>query len=305
MKSKISKKGIATSTLASMILLLFGFLGLVFLMSQILSDATDESEVLKCRLSVVQRAMTNVPLLGGSFGRLQCNTQRRNIGVEDSGKEAVMREISDYTIRCWNMFGEGVLRTLKDGESNVLKAAWNAVNIFGGDEQRAFCFVCYDLRIRNLDENIGYGEFIDYFGRTLYLADSTVSCPPGDVECENLRKDLSISPCERRGGVCAQSCDPDTQVQARLHEDWMCKSSRDLRDPVCCLDRNDVYTYEDYLKYHSGMGGRLELFPESFPLEEGNNYAVVYVEPENRNEPGYVTFGSFDGVAGSGCLQRG
>ena len=304
MKFKNSKKGIATSTLAALIILLISFFGIVFILSQVLSDASDEAEVLKCRLSVIQRAMTNVPLLGGSFGRLQCSTLRRNVGVEDSSKEAVMREISDYTTRCWNMFGEGVLRSLKDGESNVLKTVWESANIFG-EEKEAFCFVCYDLRIRALDENIAYGEFIDYYERTLYLADSTVSCPAGDVECENLRKDISISSCERRGGDCVQSCDPNTQVQARLHEDWMCKSSRDLRDPVCCLDKNNVYTYESYLRYHSGMGGRLESSQPSFPIEEGNSYAIVYVEPQDSNEVGYIAFGDFEAIEGSGCLQRG
>ena len=287
------------STTASVILIAFALFGLFMVIPSILNAAVSESEVLQCRLSVVQRAITRTNLLDGSLGELQCKTLFRNVGDESDKREDVMREISDYVVRCWNMFGEGFLHSLKDADTNVLTNVWNRINIGGGDEQ-AFCFICYDLSIRNLDQDISYGNFIEFFENTLYIADSTSVCPPGDRECELEMSDSTVSPCIRRGGECKTSCIPGTEVEARKDDEWICYE----RNNICCLDRNDVYTYNDYIRFNSGMGGSFTAFQGSFPFTRGENIGVVYVEPESSNRPGYIAIGKFEEIRGSGCIQK-
>ena len=298
---KMFKKATLSMTV-KILLIAVGLLLLVPIIITILADASDEGDVLRCKLSVLERALLKDPLFGGSLGSLRCNTQRRRVGQDSNDQEEVMREISDYLVRCWNMFGEGVLRSLRSSDGFWVDAR-HSLDLFGRYSGRAFCFICYDLDIRDLDKPITDANLFSFFDNTLYLADSTVSCPPGDLDCENMRKDLTISPCERRGGVCrpkSEGCDMNTEVKSRENEDWRCFSS----NSVCCLDRRDVYTYHDYLRYHSGTGGTLLLFSESFPIVKGEKYGIIYIEPADETVPSYIAIGDFTQIAASGCIQR-
>lgn len=300
--NKLNNKGIATSFLAAFILLIVGFIGIVFVLSTVMRDATDEAEILKCRLSVMQRAMTRNPLTRGGLGELQCNTLRRSIDAESQSKEAVMNELSNQIVGCWDMFGEGALKSLQDAEFDFFKNLAGRLELFGSND--AFCFVCYDVELRSSESfEISEADFLLHFDRTVYrtyssfdIADTASSRSVGADE--ETARSLDLERCVRRGGECTTNCNPNSQVRAPNHEDWLCRGS-----DVCCLERNEVYTYADYLRFHSGMHGSLMTLGEPFSIRGGQQYAIAYVEPKNVREPGFIAIGDFRSIAESGCIQ--
>lgn len=292
-----SKKGIAQSAVAVLVLFIFAMVGATVLHGSVISQTEDESDVLKCKFSVTQRGLTNNPFTG-SLGELQCTTMRRRIDANRLSNNVVMSEVSDYLMRCWEMFGEGTLRTLGDG--NLLTNIWDDVKLLGRPDTEAFCFVCYDLEILNLNGDINEGQFRAHLENTVYKAENLLSCQPRDEECQLRIRDLNLPPCQRRGGECRSSCTPNLQVRAPNTENWLCRNE----DDICCVERNDVFTYFDFVRFHSGARGTIELLGQPFSLTDQKNYAVVYMEPRSSEEVGFVAIGDFESVRNSNCIQR-
>lgn len=295
-----SKKAIAKSTLAAMIIILFSFVAIAMIMSDVSTDASEEGEILKCRLSVMQRAVAKMPFTGHSLGGLQCKTIRKNVGEENNEKEAVMREIADYSVGCWNMFGEGMLRSLRDSDDESLfQGVLTDMNLFGLANEESFCFVCYEVLVRDIEEEqtISYTDFLSFYNFEVYKAEPK-PCREDDEECIARRDDPGLSLCIRNGGECLSSCSGDLVV-APSHEKWLCADD----DETCCLEKSEVYTYLDYLKYNSGMDGRL-LIDEDLEIESGETYGIVYIEPVNKDIPSYVGIGDWDMIDESECVRK-
>jgi hypothetical protein len=103
------------------------------------------------------------------------------------------------------------------------------------------------------------------------------------------------NPCEAQGGECKNSCEPYSEVE-HVEPEWSCKEE----DKKCCLNRNNVYTYNDYIRYHGGSGGQIALlsYEDSILFEPGENYAIGYVEPiDDGKKDSYVIVGKYQDIA--------
>ncbi|MFW6231211.1 MAG: hypothetical protein ACOC32_04280 [Nanoarchaeota archaeon] len=311
---------------AALVIIILSTVGILLVTSGVLDQASIESKELACRLSIMERAYLKLP--GGiSIGDLRCETFDRKVGTEDAtSKDEVMKDIGDLSVRCWKMFGEGTLKTLRGTEDGLfagLGREWKSVD---RTYEKAFCFICYDVFIESIDddETITEGNLIGLYSQEVYLADEkavesscnnnedddgdgNIDCQPGneDSECiceEGEKARLKENPCEQYGGKCKASCSGFERKVAK--SGWECIDSGD----ICCIDETDVYTYQDYIESHSGMGGTIVFVPPEdgpFTMQEGERYGIAYVEPAggDRKKASFLAVGNFDDLNGM-CLTK-
>jgi hypothetical protein len=327
-----SKNAMAKSAMIGMIIILLSTLPVMNIIAQSLQASTEEADVLRCRLSVMQRALSKIPFTGTSLGGLHCSTLRKNVGIKDrTSKDLVMKDISDLTINCWMMFGEGTLKSLRGEEDGFWNGVWSRINIMNWNSDKAFCFVCYDVSVKEIknDETISEANLLAFYDNTMYTAviqDPESSCGnqeddnlDGDIDCQPGNEDMSCdcedpecianpSQCKKHSETCLQngaSCRTSclSNEMKMTGDEWQCGG----RDTICCQREDRVDTYNDYLKYNSGMGGTLvPLYNEGelFSIEEGKKYAIAYVEPFQASQSSFIAVGDFEAFANSGCIMK-
>lgn len=327
----MNTKSMAKSAMIGLIIILLSFGAVSNLVAQSLSASTDEADVLRCRLSVMQRAITKIPFTGTSLGGLHCSTLRKNVGTKGrTSKDLVMKDVSDLTVNCWTMFGEGTLKSLRGEEDGFWKGVWSKLNILNWNSDKAFCFVCYDITVKKIadDDSISEGNLLSFYDNTFYSSelkatesscnngedddlDGKIDCQEGneDDECYCSDPKCVADPkecakydqtCRMNGASCRTSC-LSNEIKM-TGDNWQCNTNE-----ICCENKNDIYTYNDYLQYQSGMGGTLvTLHPEGklFSIEQGKKYAVAYVEPFKSSQASFIAIGDFQSFVNSGCIQK-
>ncbi len=265
------------------ILAVISFAALLYLMGTMSSDATTAADETMCQMSVAQRTVFQMPVTGDPIGSLQCNTMRETLGDsrETRSQEAVMREMSELSMRCWEMFGKGAMSGLD--ETGWLEDAVQTVDIFDWRDEKVFCFTCYDVEIEGLDDGpITQGNLEGFMSNNIYVAEGGTVDPCEELggtdmdECQELREQQERNPCHARGGRCSSDC--EFGELSYDHDQWICPDE----DNTCCVPSDRAYSYEDYVMYESGFPGTIRyLSPEdeAFNIEEGERYAVMYMEP--------------------------
>ena len=333
----MKKKGVATGQLVLMIILIMSFVGISSLMAQTMNDSNKVSKELQCRMSVMSRAIMKEPLSGTSLVGFKCQTQHKNLGEKNSNtKETIMKDMGDLGISCWSMFGEGMLKSLKGKEDGILTNSLQAINPFKVNE--AYCFVCYKAYIDDIEDTtkISKGDMLNFLSNTLYTPkepemielscndgvdnddDGQVDCqgPLSDDDCAcdessckddpkrcRLKEELR-TPCGKRGGECMETCPALTPMSSYIRlegDEYTCSEN----NQECCMPKESIYTYQDYMQKSKNPGSiqLVDSNDEVFNLQEGNEYAIAYVEPFERQKNGFVAIGSYKDIAGS-CIEK-
>ncbi len=320
-----SKKALAKEELVILIILIISFAFLTVFLIYLSNQSDSASKELACRISVLERAALKDPIGGTSLGNLFCKTIEEDIGKKaQAQKRAVMYDLAEHTVRCWNMFGEGALSTLKDRGDFFKSITTRALRFTKLYEDDAFCFVCYEIDIYNIKNEdgtsamISKGDFEGYLSSKVYTAESggvELNCNDGkdndgdglvDCEdtdsCEKARGNSCVvksryieNTCEAQGGTCASACEPYSEVEL-VEPEWSCKD----KHKQCCISKNKAYTYTSYLYEHGGHGGGLATldYDDGILFEPGENYAIAYVEPiDNGIKDSYVLVGKYQDIA--------
>lgn len=270
----------------------------------ITSGAEGLADEARCRLSVMHRALNPIEAIYAS--PLQCRTARVDLSDDATSddKDEYTRQIAELSMDCWNMFGQGALRTLQENEGfiDAFEGWITSENFFGIHNDRAFCFVCYDFRADFPDDDMEITEpdLISYMENRIYVAEGAYIdvCDKEDEmdeeECRRLREEISRSPCAMRGGECRQQCSGDQLMQTDAG--WECEDDNDS----CCISRQRAFSYMDYLRYDSPTYGHFELYSEEgiFRAEEGERYGVMYLEPYDSDAGSYIAIANMDHVDG-------
>ena len=308
MKQKMISKKANEQALMYMIIAIFSLVLILVVINRIMSDAGEHTDDLKCRLSVLERAMNPVSSIYTS--PLLCKTSRVDIGESNdkNSKEDIMHEVSELTMRCWDMFGKGALRSLVESDG-FISAFQNWVaggNLFGIHDGNSMCFVCFDVHVASIEnsDRILEPDLISYMESTIYVAQDHLRdvCADQELtpgECEELKREAENNPCMLRGGTCRSSCQSDELTQT--DDQWVCENENE----VCCVSRSEAYSYLDYIRYDSPSRGIIHYHnPDGmFEMEELERYGVVYVEPIARDARSYIVLTNMDNLEGTGCTD--
>lgn len=319
-----SKKAVSLTaeTLVTLLIAILSIGVISILLAQLINQGDEATLEFACRTSVLQRAAAK-QMTGVNLGKLACKTIDKDIGLnsEDS-KEIIMGEIADHSMKCWNMFGEGVLSTLSSPKDLGAKVG-ETLDIWGWFDHGAYCFICYDMEIRSIEgsQTILQGDFKNYISNKVYLPEQhppELNCDDGidndgndiidcgdnldstsddDPNCQivgsgNRKRCImkELNPCVSKGGSCKTECENILEVEYR-DPLWTCGG-----EDKCCLNKNDVYTYNDYIRYHGGYGGNiLPLNSEDGVIfEEDIHYGIGYVEPiDDDKKESYIVIGKY------------
>ena len=308
MKLKIISKKADETALRNLIIIIFALAVILIILSRMMSDAGEHADDLKCRLSVLERAMNPVSSIYTS--PLLCKTSRVDVGESNdkNSKEDIMHEVSELTMRCWNMFGKGALRSLVESDG-FISAFQNWVaggNLFGIHDGNSMCFVCFDVHVNSIEnsEKILEPDLISYMENTIYVAQDYIRdvCAGQQItpaECEELKLRAGNNPCMLRGGTCRIGCQSDELPQP--DDQWACESENE----VCCVSRSEAYSYIDYIRYDGSSRGIIHYHNPGglFEMEESQRYGVVYVEPIARDARSYIVLTNMDNLVETGCTD--
>ncbi len=292
MKSKVS---VASEYVIPVIIITVTIAILLFGLPSQMSAGERFMDEAMCRSSVIHRARN--PAAAVYSPSLSCKTTRVDVGEERASreKEAVMEDISELAMGCWGMFGSGVLRSLDDRQG-IMDAfgSWvQGANPFGIYSSEALCFVCYDIHVDSIQEDgedtiITEADILSFMENTIYVAEGA----PMYID-----EDSSMSPCQLRGGRCSAEC--SRGEISNSGDDWACDDGSD----VCCVSRQDAFSYMDYLRYDGPARGIVSFFASegTLTIEDSERYGIVYVEPIPRDASSYIMIANMDDVADSGC----
>lgn len=276
------KKSQSASMLVWILFLTASFIVITGSIYKYFGKAEDVTAEIICSGSIAAGERATIKKVGLEFKTtpLLCKTiDKRLPETKDKTKEGVKKEFADAIAKCWWMMGEGYLKNVFDTAFTVASA------------ER--CFICYTIKIGDLkEEKITREEMIVYMDNNVYLAkQQTDSCSINDggvcipkecscgKECNEYEKYDEIEEykdrwpdylrsgnCEKfkdkgrtkccynkenlcvdKGGRCKASCEEDEVIIKNLYSG--CENNG-----KCCIKRDDVVTYTDYIQFYGGEG---------------------------------------------------
>ncbi len=280
-KKMLKKKGLIKSTLIGIIILIFSFiliLGVINLFAQKSEPATAEAT---CRLTLAahESVKINTPVKDIPIVPRICPI----IDVEADSPDKVY----EYMARCKAMYGDFLIEDVfKEGIPSKLN-----------------CRPCFYVTTKKSDkfpkEGIDEQKIVTEMANKVYKVESAYDdyCKDGggfcvDTEKECYDKDNHLNfdnenkecikkgkkgccyslgyGCLNKGGVCKEA-NPDENEYAKYSKpEWRCYSGTD-----CYINKENYYSYLDYIQKYRGEGGTVILTP----IKANEIYAIAYGSP--------------------------
>ena len=277
-------KKAASKTLVSILITIIGFIFALILVTFFLGHAKGAALETVCRTSVALREAVTLDqwyVQGITMGKeiklapLMCKTQTFNLpdskeGFQGDKEEDIQKHLADLVARCWWQFGEG----------NVIKNVFADYFLSDIPGTKDKCFICYIVEIESIDGkstgSILGNDFESYLATTMFDIESVPLeiCnnkidDDGDEKIDEKDEDCDpfTDQCVKRGGECKQSCASGKEQLM----DWECSYKR-----VCCLDKEKIITYLDYVQFGGG-GGKIEVEPNLMFVPKREKYAITFV----------------------------
>jgi len=256
------KKALAFSTIIAILVVIASFIAITFVITHFFGRAEAATAETVCRASVVARERTTqqITVKGYEVAEVQltpllCRTIGKDIPQKkDAKKEDVMREFAESMVRCWWMFGDGLI-------DDVFKEGSPTTNN---------CFMCHVVvtgKTNEFKEEISRKEFSEFLMETPYK-----------IAVESDR-------CKNLGGHCAAEggCTPEEGKWKYDKDNIICKR-KDTKKPGCC--------HSSYSCWNSG--GKCEEEKKDYPgFVEYDKWdcpskETCYIEDKN-----YVTYARY------------
>ena len=298
MAFSLNKKSLAPAFLAVILLSLAAFLIILSFVPQFLHKAEANTAEGICALSVKARDLSYTEIRDPKFGLklgsvatpLACKTVDKYVpGNKEALKEEVEREIATLLARCWQQFGEGLVK-------DVFKK---------GDQFSKNCFVCYTLSLGETPtfKELKSADLLNYMFNNPYKATTNADfCKINGGYCidsENKEgcyskigadssyiliknKDTTCSKkgknsccyteygCWNKGGKCDAVNPNPAEYSEYSDKKWNCPPKM-----KCYIKKDSFYSYGDYIQRFGGPGNIII----TTDLKPGETYAVSFGSP--------------------------
>ena len=291
-----NKKAGIKETLVGTLLLTAGFLLIIVIWQTFQGKVSAKGAESICQGSIAlrEKSYTEIhdPYVGAKLGSVAtpflCRTLNNDIPAnKGADKQEAEREISELAAKCWNQFGQGLIK-------DVFKE---------GDPITKNCFICYTVNLREFKPNVEIksDELLRYMFETPYKvvpqtdycklsggfcidsenkqdcqsnieADSTYILTDKNNElCKKKNKKTCCYTeydCWNNGGTCGSE-NPDAN-KYKEYLLWKCPSSM-----KCFVKNENYYSYGDYIQKSGGPGNIII----TNHLKHGETYAIGFGSP--------------------------
>jgi len=287
------KKALAFSTIIGILVVIASFIAITFVITHFFGKAEAATAETVCRASVAAREKTtqrleiaDVKVAEIHLTPLLCKTIDKKIPEKkDAKKEDVMREFAESMVRCWWMFGDGLI-------DDVFKE---------GSPIKKNCFICHIAITGKTDEfknEISSEEFSEYLVNTPYKiaveGDRCKNlggfCVANEGDCidkhEKMKYDEDNLICKKKdpktpscchssyscwnsGGECKEKGNYDGFVE---YDKWECPSG------TCYIKDKNYVTYARYIQSYNGDGNIII----TTPIKPEEAYAVSFGSPHGK-----------------------
>ena len=284
-----NKKGLESSTLVEMLLIIGATVVLLNVFTAATTYASEKTSESLCKnFNALRFGAVKTPVGTYNVVSRPCKTiEKGNLpskdykGHIDGPKEGAKAEIRESMARCWSMWAEGK-------EPNMFESQW--YNLQNG------CFVCYTFGIDKNAGSFSYDEYTASLYNPYYAVDSSDKCAgslggfcregcikssereAGSYKCKQGEKcciSADNNKCENKGGKCLSEPTGEYIIKY-INDDWRCESGG-----ACFVKADNMMSYLDYIQ--GGVSPPAAPSKIRFGDKDGfnpiNKYAISFVSP--------------------------
>ena len=285
-----------------------------------ISKAEPKAAESLCKSFNAARLITQTEILGvkGHLAPSACNPiDKKELPSKEysQDQEGLKANIADLTAKCWNIYLEG-------REKNMFAKNWP----FGNDA----CNICYTFSVKKGIIPVTTPELELYLTETTYLAEDTSDkCAVTNrgyeggycmdecneeypkekrsTKCKNQEKPICCTvenkkdECVNNGGACRDNFCNEDELAYLYPKGWQCAD----KDKICCLNKDNVYSYMDYIQFYEGTGK--VMYHTGIQFANPEQYAITLVSPKDELDlEGWTTLsGGALATAGAVYLASG